>query len=76
MKNFLKGLAIGLPVGILIAEAVTTEERSEMAEQMRQIWLEARARAQQIAVGGARMTRGEGTGGAGQTRRALERRPR
>ncbi|MGZ7030196.1 MAG: hypothetical protein ACXVG9_12795 [Terriglobales bacterium] len=40
MKNFLTGLAIGLPVGTLIAEAVTTEERSEMAEQMRQIWLE------------------------------------
>ena len=70
MKNFLTGLAIGLPVGILIAEAVTTEERSEMAEQMRQIWLEARARAQQIACGGAKMTRGEGTG-AGQTRRAV-----
>jgi len=49
MTKFLTGLAIGLPVGMLIADAITPEERTEMADKMRRIWQDARARAQQLA---------------------------
>jgi hypothetical protein len=50
MKTFLAGLAIGLPVGMLLG-ALRREERSEMAERMREIWMEARRRAQEEVRG-------------------------
>lgn len=45
MKKFLTLLAIGLPLGMLLV-TLLREERSGMAEHMREIWMEARRRAQ------------------------------
>ena len=46
MNRFLTGLAIGLPLGMLLM-TLRREQRSEMAERMREIWMEARRRAQE-----------------------------
>ncbi len=50
MAKLLKGLAIGLPVALLIVSAIRPRKRSQMAEQMRRIWMDARERAQPTAT--------------------------
>jgi hypothetical protein len=52
MKNFVTGLVIGLPVGMLLSDIVRPGRRSEMAERMREIWIDARARAEQLKSAG------------------------
>ncbi len=49
MKNFLVGLSIGLPLGMLLGDALRPPERSAMADHMRAIWTEARERARHFA---------------------------
>jgi hypothetical protein len=52
MRNFLTGLVIGLPVGMVLSEIARPRRRSEMAERMREIWIDARARAEQLRSAG------------------------
>jgi hypothetical protein len=49
MNRFLTVLAIGLPLAMLLGESSSEEERSEMAERMRQIWIDARQRARELS---------------------------
>ncbi len=50
MKNFLRGISIGLPLGMLLGGLVRRDEHSEMAGHMRQIWTQARRRAYQFTA--------------------------
>jgi DNA uptake protein ComE-like DNA-binding protein len=50
VTKVLKGLAIGLPVGLLVLGLVRPKKRSQMAERMRRIWRDAREQSQQVGI--------------------------
>ncbi len=50
MKTFLTGFLIAVPLSLLVANLIGPGERSEMAEHMREIWIEARERARRVAA--------------------------